>query len=788
MTVNNPDNIITHSSVKGLSSKEAESNLSKFGYNEIVAKKPNYYLIFLKKFYGPVQLLLFVVIIISYVMGNIENFYIVLALLVFNAVVGFLEEHKADKSVEALRLRLVKMARVLRDGSWTSLQSRLLVPEDVIRIRLGDIVPADATVIDTDSVEIDESVITGESMPVDKKTRDTVYQGSVVKRGEATCIVTGTGYNTKYGKTAKLVEIAKSKSHLEKAVMDIVKYLVAGDLVIVTIMFVYGVFELNLGIGIILPFILVMFIASVPVALSAAFTVSMALGTEKLSKKSILVTKLEAIENTATMGILCADKTGTITRNVITVDSIVPMGCTEIDVLKAAAEASRSEDKDIIDDAVLSLASEKNVVSEKQIKFSPFNPSTKMTSATISGKSTYYVAKGAVPSILEMAKVSSSQYKELNSHVEQMAKEGLRAIAVAKSSDQKKWVVMGLIALHDAPRTDAKKLIKELHAMGIKVKMLTGDNLAVARHVASEVGIGDNVVSMSTLGVMNKAEQAIISADGFANIYPEDKYTIIKALQGDKYVVGMTGDGVNDAPALKQAEVGIAVSNATDVAKEAAALNLTRDGLNVIIDAVKESRRIFERMRIYTMAKIIKVMQIVGFVAITFIAFKFIPITPFLLILLIFTNDIVNISISTDRTGYSQKPDTWRIRSIFYSSAVLGILLILQALVFIPLSFTLLGLSIAQFQSVIFLMFNVTDKMTIFNVRERKSFWKSRPSNALILSSIIGILIGTMLVYFGIFIPRIGIVPILLVFALSTIFMFINDIAKVITFRRFQLS
>ncbi len=773
-------------SSEGLTSDEAGRRRAKYGYNEIKAKKKNPYKLLLSKFYGPVQLLLWLVVIISYATGRMDDLYIIIALLVFNAFVGFLEEYRADKSVDSLKSMLASHARVLRDGQWVSIPARLLVPGDTIRVRLGDIIPADVRAVVCNTLETDESVLSGESFFVEKSEGSTLYQGSVVKRGEATCVVTNTGYNTKYGVTEKLVQAAGPASHLEEAILKMVKYLVAGDAVIVAVMLVYGLLVLHISALTLLPFLLVVLIASVPVALSAAFTVAMALGTEKLAKKSVLVTKLEAIEDTATMRVLCADKTGTLTKNSITVRKVMPYGCADKLVLEYAAEASRREDDDPIDTAVLDYSKAMRIVYGRQLSFNPFDPSTKRTQAEIDGVERYEVTKGATLEVLKLVKSNSAERTRVNSDMESLAAEGLRVVAVAVRKKGGNWKLAGLIALYDPPRQDAKQLIEELKSLGIDVKMLTGDSIAVAREIAREVGLGQNLLMLKD--ERGNSYERIIHADGFAGIYPEDKYTIVKALQSRGFAVGMTGDGVNDAPALKEAEVGIAVANATDVAKSSADLVLTKNGLEVIVDAVKESRRIFERMVTYAMVKVAKVFQIVGLVAITFIVFGFEPVTPFLLILLIFTNDIANISISTDNAHYSARPDAWNIKSIMCSSGAMGVALMAEALVLIPLGLGVLGLSLVQFQTMVFLMLDVTDQFTIFNIRERRAFWKSAPSLPLVAASLTSIAAGTAMAYFGILIPKVGVLPILLVLALSAIFMLVNDVVKVAAFRHFGIS
>ena len=776
----------------GLSEKEASERLEKYGYNEIIGKQRNYYLLFLKKFYGSVQLLLWAIVAISLVLKHYDDFYIILILLVFNALIGFFEEYRADRSVDALKAMLAKISTVKRSGKMTQLQSRLIVPGDIVHFKLGEIIPADLKLIDADMLQIDESILTGEALPVQKQKGALAYSGSTVKKGEGTGIVIGTGYNTFYGRTAKLVENAKPKSHLEAAIMNIVKYLVVGDIIVIAIMFAYGILEVHESIAILLPFLLVMFIASVPVALSAAFTVSMALGTEKLAKKSVLVTKLEAIEDTSNMNVICMDKTGTITKNEISVKEIFSLKYKNNEVLQFASEASRADDNDPIDNAIINYVKPMGVKTGRQLNFMPFDPSSKRTEALVSsGKKRYYVTKGAAHVIMGMCAIDKVARSKLQAKVEKFASEGFRTLAIAtRASPRSKWAFMGLLALYDIPRPDAKDLIDELKALGVSAKMITGDNIAVANEIAHEVDLHGGIIDIRAKDNKNESmlSKRIIKAGGFADVYPEDKYTIVKALQKSGHIVGMTGDGVNDAPALKQAEVGIAVSSATDVAKSAASLILTKNGIEVIVDAVKESRRIFQRMATYAMVKVVKVFQIIGFIAIVFVLFKFIPITPFLLILLIFTNDIVNIALSTDNEMYSKKPNAWRIRPIIISSAIMGIILMVEALVLVPLGLGIFKFTVPEFQTAAFLMFNIGDNLTVYNIRSKARFWDSRPSTPLVLSSILGMGIGIAFAASGLLMKSISGYAIISIIGVAIAFMFLIDIVKTHLFKRFGLD
>ncbi|MEM4098503.1 MAG: plasma-membrane proton-efflux P-type ATPase [Candidatus Micrarchaeaceae archaeon] len=766
------------SSRHGLTREEAQERLGKYGYNEIKEKKKNTALLFLSKFYGPIPILLWIVIVLTYILRHFAELYVVLALLVFNALVSFAEEYKADMSMDLLKQRLSVNARVLRSNEWHIIEAKYLVPGDVVRLRAGDIVPADVKVIEQEGLESNESVLTGESMPVQKGDGSIVYASSTVTRGEATCLVVGTGADTYFGKTAELVNTARPKLHLEETIMSIVKYLVAADIVAVAVMFIYGFFYLHTGALVLIPFLLIVIIASVPVALPAAFTVSMAYGTEKLAKKHVLVTKLEALEETSNMSILCLDKTGTLTENKIVVEGLSAFGFSDQELVEYAALASRAEDKDPIDIAVLDYASSLKIKPYRQLSFKPFDPETKRTEAVISdGKKRYAVTKGAVQVIAKLCGLRGSAMSKAESIIDGYSSRGLRSIAVAINKG-KSWRFVGIIALADELRPDSKALISELKDMHVEPKLLTGDNAAVARQIAEQVGIGSNVVDAEEFEKLD-IKRAAKEASCFAGIYPTDKFAIVKALQGENEIVGMTGDGVNDAPALKQAEVGIAVENATDVAKSAADLVLLKSGIAVIIEAIKESRRIFERMLTYTMAKIAKVMQIVGFILIAYLIFGFVPILPIQLLLLIFTNDIANISLSTDNAPYSKSPTSWMVRPIINSSLMFGALLALEAFAIFAAGKYVLLQNVAELQTSIFVALVVTDKLAIFNIRTReKAFWKEKPSAALVIAAGSGIVAGALLAYYGVLMQSISAVALLYIFAIAIAFFFATEFAK----------
>ncbi|MBE5730317.1 plasma-membrane proton-efflux P-type ATPase [Candidatus Parvarchaeota archaeon] len=772
----------------GLSEDEAKKRLEQYGLNEIQTKKQNVLIKFLSKFIGTIPLMLYIIIAISIVLNKYIDAYIVIGLLIFNGITSFLEEYKADNTLELLKNKLSVLVKVERGGEWKTVQSKFIVPGDIIRIRLGDIAPADCKIIESDYLSVDQSMLTGESLPVDKKTNELVFSSSVVREGEATAVVISTGKNTAFGKTAELVKIAKTRTHLEASIFRILEYLLVLDVALIAAIFI-GSYFFGIQLLLVVPFSLLILLTSVPVALPAAFTVAMAYGTERLSSKNILVTKLEAIEEASTMTVICLDKTGTITKNQLSISDPIQYGkFSNVDVFRYAALASRVEDNDQIDLAIIHGAQERKIdLKDYTVKtFRPFDPSTKTSSAVVSfNGNEITVLKGFPESVMETCKLSSNDKNKINSSIDEMASKGYRTIAVAYK-DGSKWNFVGVIPMNDKPREDSKKLIDELRSLDLNVKMLTGDNENTAKAIAKEVDIGDNILDVSALNGKSEKEIAeiITRADGFAGVYPKDKYTIVKALQDNGFHVGMTGDGVNDAPALKQAEVGIAVSNATDVAKSAADIVLTSEGIEPIVNAIKESRSIFERMITYTLKKVSRVLQTSIFLSIFFLILRFLPMRSIQLILALFLSDIGSISLSTDNELYSNHPDTWNIKVVFLVSLMFGIVAITQVSVLAYFGLNFMKLPSAQFQTFIFLIFIASMELMTLSMRERRSFWSSMPS-ALVLSQIIvSIAIAVILSYYGILMTAISLYAILLVMIVSILFLLLMDRVKLLAFRR----
>jgi H+-transporting ATPase len=774
----------------GLSSVEVENKRKHFGFNEVSEKKTNPWRQFAKKFWGLSAWLLEIIIILSIFLQRYTDVYIILGLLILNAALGFKEELRAAKAVETLKKKLQVNTRVLRDGVWKVLPAREIVPEDIVRIRIGDFVPADVKIM-SGHLEVDQSVLTGESFGVEKNPDDLLYSGSIVKRGEANGIVISTGTNTYFGRTTHLVQLAKPKLHIEKVVSSVVRWL----LIIVSVLAIVALgCSILRGFNIIdtLPILLVILLSAIPVALPAMFTVSMALGAKELSKKGVLITRLSATEDAATMNVLCVDKTGTITMNKLSITkTLAHSGFNESDVTFYGALASQEANQDPIDFAFIERAKHEKLPMDtvKQTSFIPFDPKTRCTEAVIQQENGEYfrVMKGAVRVIGEACELTEIEKKHLEEQIQEYSLKGYRTLAVAKTDRDRKTKFVGLAILYDLPRSDSKQLIHELDKLGISVKMLTGDALPIAKETAKNVGLGEHITLFSNLRADTKNTIRIVveemqESDGFAEVYPEDKYIIVKSLQDSGHIVGMTGDGVNDAPALRQAEVGIAVNNATDVAKSAASVVLVNEGLTSIVDLVKNGRVIYERIAAWIVSKIIRTLQVSVFTVLTFLLTGNYVVSAFGVIMYFFLTDPVKIALSTDKLQGSDKPATWKLRGAIKASVILGTLIIIEsvALLYITLNVFNVSISNPAIYTYTFEILFYSALFLNFNVRERRPFYKSKPSKILTLSIITSLIIGTILVTIGIIgLTAVPITETLTILGLSAFFSFIiNDLIK----------
>ena len=775
------------SSKQGLSTSEAERRLQKYGANEIPEEKVNPLIKFLSYFWGPIPWMIEAAMIMSAIINHWTDFWIIFTLLMLNAVVGFWQEYKADNAIKLLKQKLALKAEVLRDGKWVEIPARELVPGDIIHVRLGDIIPADIKLIDGDYLEVDESELTGESLPVEKHVSDIAYSGSIVRRGEMDGLVVTTGIKTYFGKTTKLVEEAGARSHFQKAIIKIGDYLIILAISLVTIIFITAFFRHESMLETI-QFALVLTVAAIPAALPAVLSVTMAIGAIALAKRGAIVSKLVSIEEMAGMDILCSDKTGTITKNELTITKVTPLdGFSENDVLLFATLASREEDQDPIDNAIIYKAKTMDAVAKtlnryRITEYKPFDPVLKRTEATIEdveGKK-YRVAKGAPQAILSLLTDKDTMANKVNEYVDSFAVKGYRALGVAKN-DGGGWRYVGLIAFYDPPRADSAETIKIAQSMGIEVKMVTGDHVAIGKEVAHEVGLGTNILTASSFLEKPDYEARIIveKADGFAQVFPEHKFRIVKLLQSNGHIVGMTGDGVNDAPALKQADVGIAVANASDAARSAAEIVFTKPGLSEIIDAIKQSRKIFQRMNNYSIYRIAETIRVLLFITISIIIFQFYPVTALMIVLLAVLNDMPIITIAYDNVRYSNRPERWDMKNVLGIATMLGITGVFSTFGILYIGWRILNLSREILQSFIYLKLSVAGHLTVFVARTRGHFWTIKPAKQLLLAVIFTQLTATLITVYGILLPAMGWGLALFVWGYALILFVITDFLKI---------
>ena len=776
---------------EGLSDAEATRRLAQFGENTLAEHRVGVIERLAHFFWGPIPWMIEVAAILSGLLRHWDDLSIILAMLFINAGVGFWQEYKADNAIELLKRRLALQARVRRDGVWKDIEARLVVPGDLVLVKLGNVVPADLKLVDGAYLSVDQSALTGESLPVDRKIGDEVYSGSIAKQGEMSGVVTATGMNAYFGKTAGLVQQAKRTSHFQRAVLRIGNFLILITIGLVLVIGLAALFRHD-PLFETIQFALILTVASIPVALPAVLSVTMAVGAERLARMKAIVSRLVAIEEMAGMDMLCSDKTGTLTKNELTLGRPQPARDLSSDeLLRAAALASRRSAPDAIDAAILAATPAQEADTRRVAAFRPFDPVSKRAEADIeqAGRA-FSVAKGAPQAIIDLCRPDDALKAAITAEVDADAAHGYRTLGVARADEPGHWRYLGLLPLFDPPRDDSAQTIAMARAMGVDIKMVTGDHEAIAREIAGQLGLGQEILVASNIFGADAAlpvADRIAAADGFARVFPEHKFAIVKALQAEGRIVGMTGDGVNDAPALKQADVGIAVSGATDAARAAADLVLTAPGLSVITDAIEEARRIFERMTGYAIYRIAETLRLLLFMTASILVFNFYPVTAIMVVLLALLNDLPIMMIAYDNAPSAPTPVRWDMGRVLTIATALGVYGVIESFVLFWILRDYLTLPASTMQALIFLKLLVSGHMTIYLTRNKGPVWeRPLPGWRLVVPAEITQIVGTLAVAYGWFMAPTGWKLALLVWAYTLVSFLIAMTVKIGVYRMLE--
>ena len=765
----------------GLTSDEAKARLAKYGPNAMPDTTIPAWRMALAKFWAPVPWMLEAAIILQAALHEYVQAAVIAGLLVFNAVLGFFQEGRAQATLAALKSRLALTASVQRDGGWKDIPATELVPGDRVKLSLGGVVAADVKLVEG-SILLDQSMLTGESIPIEAGPGFETYAGALVRRGEATAIVTATGASTKFGHTAELVRTAHVESTQQKTVVRVVRNLAIFNGVIIVMLVAYA-HARKMPIGEIIPLVLTAVLASIPVALPATFTLAAALGAKALGRLGVLPTRLSAVDEAATLDVLCSDKTGTLTRNELAVTAVRPApGFDEARVLAMAALASSDGGQDPVDKAIRAAATKENTPNlPKLTKFIPFDPATKMSEAIAvdANGGALRAVKGAFAAVIKL----TDPVATAAATAQELEEKGYRVLAVAVGTTTKMQLA-GIIALSDPPRTDAAQLIKELHGLGVSTVMVTGDAPATAAIIARAVGLDGAICPPGPTPESVRVEDFAV----FAGVLPEDKYHLVRAFQKSGHTVGMCGDGANDAPALRQAQMGIAVSTATDVAKSAAGIVLTKPGLEGVVAAVQEGRVTFQRILTYTLNSVTKKIVQVLFLAVGLIITGHAVLTPMLMVLIMITGDFLGMALTTDNVRPSPMPNAWRVGNLTIAGAFMGISELVFCTAVLAIGKFRLGLGMETLRTLAFLLIVFGNQATMYVNRSRQSLWSTRPSSWLVLSSVVDLLIASTLANRGI-----AMAPLPLLVMVGTLlgaagFAFMVDIVKVPVFKRLRIA
>ncbi|MBI1397983.1 MAG: HAD-IC family P-type ATPase [Betaproteobacteria bacterium] len=834
---------------RGLGADEVAKRRSRYGYNEIREREEPLWRRLFRRFWGPIPWMIETAALLSAAVQKWEDFAIILVMLFVNAGLDFFQEHRALSALKALKQRLATEVVVLRDGRFQTIPTRELVPGDIVKLRLGNVVPADVQLVSGDYLLVDQSALTGESLPVSKKAGAVAYANTIVKQGEMIGVVVNTGAHTNFHTVVALVAQAEleQRSHFQEMVIRIGNFLILVTIALVVLIIMVSLFrhEPLLEIA---RFALVLAVAAIPVALPAVLSVTMAVGAVNLARRQAIVSRLTAIEELAGVDVFCSDKTGTLTQNEMHVaEPVVRAGHEARDLFLAAVLASREENHDPIEMPIYRYAEEHfpdlDWRSCEQTNFVPFDPVRKRTEADcrVDGNR-FRVTKGAAQILIGMASLPEDEADSLSAKVDELAAKGYRVLAVGRQPEGGAFDLIGLIPLYDPPREDSKSVIAEMQANGVEVKMVTGDNMAIAREIAGLLGLNQRTMRSEQLSgsagselltlvaalsgaiyqrlkpevsrtearrfaddvmdtvartydtrllereFLHTHESAIIemieAVDIFAEVVPEDKYRIVHTLQEGGHIVGMTGDGVNDAPALKKADCGIAVANATDAARAAADIILTAPGLSVINDAIKQARITFERMKSYATFRIAETIRIILFITLSIVVFSFYPITPLMIILLALLNDIPILAIAYDNTRVDGRPVRWNMSELLTVSTVLGV----SGVIATFLLFFLLkehGFPVDQIQTLLFLKLIVAGHSTLYITRTSGWFWnRPHPSTLLLVATFGTEIVGTLFAVYGVFIAPVGWKLALLIWVYALAEFLVNDVVKIAVYRR----
>ncbi len=770
------------SPIPGLSSQEAARRLAQIGPNAVVEPHVSSVARVARRFWEPVPWMLEVAIVLQLAIGERLEALIIALLLIFNVALGVFQEGRAGQALAALKSKLALSAFVRRGGQWIEIPAAELVPGDIVRLALGGVVPADARVLDG-SVLLDQSMLTGESVAVEIGAGKTAYASALVRRGAATAEITATGERTFFGKTAELVRIAHAESGEQQAVLGVVRNLAVFNGAVVVLLIAYAHF-IAMPVDHIIPLVLTALLASVPVALPATFTLAAALSAQALTQRGVLLTRLSAIHEAATVDVLCADKTGTLTRNELMVTAVKPArdDLRDDEVLAWAALASSDTGQDPLDSAIRAavLANGSAILQCKVLRFTPFDPATKTSEATIADErgDEQRIVKGAPAAIAAIARFSAGATAELDNLMAQ----GYRVVAVA-GGPPGRLALMGLIALSDPPRPDSKALLADLRSMGVHTVMVTGDAAPTAATVAAAIGLEGRLCPPGAIPDRVRPEDFAV----YAGVFPEDKLRLVKALQRNGHIVGMCGDGANDAPALRQAQMGIAVSTATDVAKSAASMVLTEPGLKGIVTAIKEGRSAFQRILTYTLNALVKKFELVLFLGAGLVMTGHAILTPMLMALLLITGDFLTMSLTTDRATPSRMPDRWRIRPITAAAAIIGLFGLAFAVGVVAAGKYVLGFNLSQLRTLAFITLVFAGQATIYVVRERRYMWGSRPGSWLVLSSLLDLGIAGGLAITGTLMAPLSALTVAAVLSAAMVFSIVLDAVKQVAFKSLKI-